>query len=91
MRHRESGALCEKSIQWASESLGRRGAAPARVDPHLRAIIDRIGPCRLEPHPDRFGALVRSIISQQISTKAARVDQLRGSSRSAASRTSPRD
>ena len=42
-----------------------------RVDPHLRAIIDRIGPCRLEPHPDRFGALVRSIISQQISSKAA--------------------
>lgn len=42
-----------------------------RVDPHLRAIIDRVGPCRLEPHPDRFGALVRSIISQQISSKAA--------------------
>jgi DNA-3-methyladenine glycosylase II len=42
-----------------------------RVDPHLRAIIDRIGPCRLEPHADRFSALVRSIISQQISTKAA--------------------
>ena len=42
-----------------------------RVDPHLRAIIERVGPCRLEPHPDRFGALVRSIISQQISSKAA--------------------
>ena len=42
-----------------------------RVDPHLRAIIDRVGPCRLEPHPDRFSALVRSIIGQQISTKAA--------------------
>src|SRR5271168_3727933 len=42
-----------------------------RVDPHLRAIIDRIGPCRLEPHPDRFGALVRSIVGQQISSKAA--------------------
>ena len=42
-----------------------------RADPHLRAIIDRIGPCRLEPHPDRFGALVRSIIGQQISSKAA--------------------
>jgi DNA-3-methyladenine glycosylase II len=42
-----------------------------RVDPHLRAIIDRIGPCRLEPHPHRFSALVRSIISQQISSKAA--------------------
>ena len=43
-----------------------------RVDPHLRAIIDRIGPCRLEPHPHRFGALVRSIVGQQISTSAAR-------------------
>jgi DNA-3-methyladenine glycosylase II len=43
-----------------------------RVDPHLRAIIDRVGPCRLEPHTDRFGALVRSIVSQQISTSAAR-------------------
>ena len=48
-----------------------------RVDPHLRAIIDRIGPCRLEPHPDRFGALVGSIVSQQISTKAARSINLR--------------
>jgi DNA-3-methyladenine glycosylase II len=43
-----------------------------RVDPHLKTIIDRVGPCRLEPYPDRFSALVRSIISQQISTKAAR-------------------
>jgi DNA-3-methyladenine glycosylase II len=43
-----------------------------RVDPHLRAIIDRVGPCRLEPHVDRFSALVSSIISQQISTTAAR-------------------
>jgi DNA-3-methyladenine glycosylase II len=42
-----------------------------RVDPHLREIIDRIGPCRLEPHPNRFGALVRSIVGQQISSKAA--------------------
>ncbi len=42
------------------------------VDAHLKAIIDRIGPCRLEAHPDRFAALVRSIIGQQISTKAAR-------------------
>jgi DNA-3-methyladenine glycosylase II len=43
-----------------------------RVDPHLKAIIDRIGPCRLEPHPDRFAAIVRSIVGQQISTAAAR-------------------
>ncbi len=42
-----------------------------KADPHLRAIIDRIGPCRLEPREDRFGTLVSSIISQQISSKAA--------------------
>jgi DNA-3-methyladenine glycosylase II len=42
-----------------------------RVDGNLRAIIDRMGPCRLEPYADRFSALVRSIISQQISSKAA--------------------
>jgi DNA-3-methyladenine glycosylase II len=57
-----------------SQSASRWAAAVRhlrRVDPHLRAIIDRIGPCRLVPAPDRFGALVRSIVSQQISTKAA--------------------
>ena len=42
-----------------------------RVDPHLRSIIDRVGPCLLEPHIDRFSALVRSIIGQQISSRAA--------------------
>jgi DNA-3-methyladenine glycosylase II len=42
-----------------------------RVDPHLRSIIDRVGPCRLEPKLDRFGTLVRAIIGQQISSKAA--------------------
>jgi DNA-3-methyladenine glycosylase II len=42
-----------------------------RVDPHLKAIIDRVGPCLLEPKTDRFGTLVRAIIGQQISSKAA--------------------
>ncbi len=42
-----------------------------KVDPRMGAIIDRVGPCLLEPHPHRFSALVRSIVSQQISTKAA--------------------
>jgi DNA-3-methyladenine glycosylase II len=41
------------------------------VDPHLRQIITRIGPCRLCPRPDRFETLVRSIVAQQISAKAA--------------------
>lgn len=44
---------------------------------HLRAadprwaLIDRHGPCRLRPRRDRFGTLVRAIIGQQISSKAA--------------------
>jgi DNA-3-methyladenine glycosylase II len=42
------------------------------ADPHFLApLIDRVGPCRLEPRPDRFGTLVRAIIGQQISSKAA--------------------
>src|SRR5204863_9207273 len=43
----------------------------ARRDPVLRRIMAAIGPCTLWQNPDHFGALVRSIVSQQISTKAA--------------------
>ena len=43
-----------------------------RVDPHLRALIKRIGPCGLTPRPDRFGTLVNSIVAQQISSQALR-------------------
>jgi len=42
-----------------------------RVDPYLKEIIRRVGPCGLSPREDRFGALVGSIVSQQISNKAA--------------------
>ena len=41
------------------------------LDPKWEAIIDQVGPCRLAPRPDRFGTLVRAIIGQQISSKAA--------------------
>lgn len=44
----------------------------ARVDPIMQRVIAKVGPCRLRPHPDRFAMLVRSIVSQQISTAAAR-------------------
>lgn len=43
-----------------------------RRDPVIAAVIDRVGPMALRPQRDRFGMLVRSIISQQISTAAAR-------------------
>jgi DNA-3-methyladenine glycosylase II len=43
----------------------------SRRDAVLRKLIKRVGPCTLCPNPDRFGVLVRSIVSQQISGKAA--------------------
>lgn len=42
-----------------------------RVDPYLKEIIGRVGPCGLAPRENRFDALIGSIISQQISNKAA--------------------
>lgn len=44
----------------------------AKSDPVLRRVVRRVGPCRLPRRRDRFGMLVRSIISQQISVAAAR-------------------
>jgi DNA-3-methyladenine glycosylase II len=49
----------------------------------LVAVIERVGACRLEPRSDRFGTLVRAIIGQQISSRAAesidaRLRSLRG-------------
>jgi DNA-3-methyladenine glycosylase II len=43
----------------------------ARRDTTLKQLIKAFGPCTLRHSPDRLGALVRSIIAQQISTKAA--------------------
>jgi DNA-3-methyladenine glycosylase II len=43
----------------------------ARRDAVLRRLIGLVGPCTLQHNPDGFHVLVRSIISQQISTKAA--------------------
>jgi DNA-3-methyladenine glycosylase II len=48
------------------------------ADPVLRALIDELGPDGLgdprrgRPATDHYGALVRSIVGQQLSTKAAR-------------------
>ncbi|MDP1569448.1 MAG: DNA-3-methyladenine glycosylase [Vicinamibacterales bacterium] len=45
----------------------------SRVDPTLGALIRRAGPCRLGHHlpRDPFQALLQSIVSQQLSVKAA--------------------
>ncbi|TWT76458.1 DNA-3-methyladenine glycosylase [Planctomycetes bacterium CA13] len=47
------------------------------ADPIMKDIINTVGPFTLRPNRDRFGMLVRSIISQQISTGAARSIRLR--------------
>ncbi|MCO6455213.1 MAG: DNA-3-methyladenine glycosylase 2 family protein [Pirellulaceae bacterium] len=43
-----------------------------RSDPVMRRMMDDVGAFTLRPDRDRFGMLVRSIISQQISVGAAR-------------------
>src|SRR4051794_2570945 len=43
-----------------------------RVDPVMRTVIRKAGPYTFKPRRDRFHMLVASIISQQISTGAAR-------------------
>ncbi len=45
--------------------------------PHMRRVIERVGPCGLRLERDRFMMLVRSIVSQQISGHAARAIQRR--------------
>ncbi len=47
------------------------------ADSVLASVIKQVGPVTLKPQRDRFGILVRSIISQQISTAAARTIRLR--------------
>lgn len=47
------------------------------ADPVMCQIIDRVGPFTLRPERDRFWMLVRSILSQQISTAAARTIRMR--------------
>lgn len=45
----------------------------AAADPLMLALMARIGPCRLDTRvaPDAFTALVRAIVAQQVSAKAA--------------------
>ncbi|HMM20958.1 MAG TPA: DNA-3-methyladenine glycosylase 2 family protein [Selenomonadales bacterium] len=40
-------------------------------DPVMSQLIDRYGPCRLEPNDGFFAILCNSIVSQQLATKAA--------------------
>lgn len=54
-----------------SESLRKAEKHLARRDAVLRQFIKRHGSCRLQKHTRYFETLVNSIVSQQLSTKAA--------------------
>lgn len=54
-----------------SEILSTARRHLSRRDKVLRPFIREVGPCTLQCDSDHFAILVRSIVSQQISTKAA--------------------
>jgi DNA-3-methyladenine glycosylase II len=69
-----------------SATRGKARAALAAADPAMAALIERIGEIDLktrlrrrseERPPDAYGALLRAIVGQQLSTKAARTIYLR--------------
>lgn len=56
------------------EHQKRLAAATAHLksaDPKLKPIIEKYGVCSIVPHKDYYAELVSSIVSQQLSTKAA--------------------
>lgn len=53
-----------QNLQAAADHLSKH-------DPVLQPIVARAGLARLEPHTNYYGALVSSIVSQQLSVKAA--------------------
>jgi DNA-3-methyladenine glycosylase II len=59
-----------KTFRKAQRHLGRS-------DPLLAQLIKHVGPCTLQPGAEAFSSLVRAIIAQMISTKAAKAITLR--------------
>lgn len=60
-----SRAKTDPDILGAVENVRGRDAV-------LDGLIDRYGPCTLKPSPDHFSVLVETVISQQLSTLAAK-------------------
>lgn len=55
----------------STDSIAIGTAYLCDIDPVMKEVVERVGPCTLQPDPDIFNALVDAIISQQISVKAA--------------------
>jgi 3-methyladenine DNA glycosylase/8-oxoguanine DNA glycosylase len=69
--HVTSGIIVAAQMTTADYAKARRMLA--RRDPILATLMRAHGPCKLadRQHTDPFKALIRAIISQQLSTKAA--------------------
>ncbi|MCA9224863.1 MAG: DNA-3-methyladenine glycosylase 2 family protein [Planctomycetales bacterium] len=59
-------------MKYSRAAVGQAVEHLRSTDRVMRRLIDEAGPCTLRPQRDRFAMLVNSIISQQISTGAAR-------------------
>ena len=53
----------QQRLRQAEEHLIKR-------DKKLAPVIKASGPCRIKPHKDHYGELVRSVVGQQLSAKA---------------------
>lgn len=60
-----------KNIDQFSEELRKAERTLSRRDPVMRELIAGYGQCEIRPHTRYFETLVRSIVSQQLSTRAA--------------------
>lgn len=60
-----------------SVALTRARRTLARRDPALGAVIRRVGACGLEPYGDPYRYLVRSVLHQQITGRAAQTIEAR--------------
>jgi DNA-3-methyladenine glycosylase II len=60
----------EKMAEFGVE-LRRAEQGLARRDEVMRRLVKKYGPCSIRPHRRYFETLVKSIVSQQLSTKAA--------------------
>jgi len=60
----------EKEEEFVAE-LSRAERGLARRDEVMRGLVRRYGPCTIRPHQRYFETLVRAIVSQQLSTRAA--------------------
>jgi DNA-3-methyladenine glycosylase II len=51
--------------------MSRAARHLAATHPRFKRLIAAVGPCRLRPMPDPFSMLISTVVSQQISVKAA--------------------